>query len=407
MRILAVGDSFMPVRYFRTAFAALEAVHDVDYFQVDPARPFIPSSRSELRLKEFQGSPDELAEHMDGVEVLVVQGAPVTDAVLDASSVLRLVCCARGGPVNVDVEAVTARGLPLVNTPGKNAEAVADQTLAFLVMLARGFPKAQRFLDEGHQLKDNWEGAKFIGSDLRRHTLGLVGYGQRRAPRRSACARRSGCGSRVFDPYPRYRRPRGRRAGRRRSTSLLARADFVSLHARATPENANLIDAATFAKMKPGAYFVNTARETLVDEDALDAALASGGLAGAALDVVRTTAGQRAGTGCFATRTSSSRRTSAARRTRRCSQGGGDDRGRDRPLRRRRAARQRRQPNGGDRRMSDELLLAIDAGTGSCRAVLFDLDGHAGRDRPARVLACGASRRARLAGVRHGRRTGG
>src|SRR5206468_6674375 len=102
--------------------------------------PFTPTTPSDLTLKEFQGSPAELIEHMGGVDVLTVQGAPVTDAVLDASSELKLVGCARGGPVNIDVAAVTERGIPLVNTPGKNAEAVADQTLAFLVMLARGFP---------------------------------------------------------------------------------------------------------------------------------------------------------------------------------------------------------------------------------------------------------------------------
>ena len=159
MKILAVGDSYMPPRYFQQVFVSLEDAHDVEYFQVDYAeRAFTPESESEKKLKEYQGSPSELVERMQGVEVLVVQGAPVTDAVLDASDVLKLVCCARGGPVNVDVDAVTARALPLVNTPGKNAEAVADQTLAFLVMLARGFPKAQRFLDGGNQLKDNWEG---------------------------------------------------------------------------------------------------------------------------------------------------------------------------------------------------------------------------------------------------------
>jgi D-3-phosphoglycerate dehydrogenase / 2-oxoglutarate reductase len=287
VKILAVGDSYMLPRYFEEAFGDVEAAHEVEYFQVDAERPFTPATPSELKLREYQGAPAELVEHMAGVEVLVVQGAPVTDVVLAASDVLRLVCCARGGPVNVDVDAVTARGLPLVNTPGKNAEAVADQTLAFLIMLARGFPKAQRFLDEGNQLKDNWEGAKFMGSDLRRHTLGLVGYGN---VGHRVALRAVSFGMRViaFDPYLDFD-THDEVELVETLDDLLAQADFVSLHARATQENKNLFDAQRFAKMKPGSFFVNTARETLVDEDALDAALESGQVGGAALDVVYTT----------------------------------------------------------------------------------------------------------------------
>ena len=284
MKILAVGESYMPSRYFRQAFAALEADHEVNYLQIED-KTFTPTTPSELRLKEWLGVPSDLYPHMAGVEALVVQGAPVTDAVLDASAVLRFVGCARGGPVNVDVEAVSARGLPLVNTPGKNAEAVADQTLAFMIMVARGFPRAQRFLDEGHQLKDNWDGAQFTGSDLRRHTLGLVGYG---LIGHQVARRALAFGMRVvaYDPYtvidpadPVEQLPS--------LDKLLEISDFVSVHARATKDNVNLFDATTFAKMQAGSYFVNTARETLVDEEALDAALASGHLAGAALDVVR------------------------------------------------------------------------------------------------------------------------
>lgn len=285
MRILAVGDSYMPPHYFQKAFASLEADHKISYFQVDASRPFTPTSPSELRIKEYQGTPEEICAHMPGIEVLVIQGAPVTDQVLAASQDLLLVGCARGGPVNVDVEAVSACGLPLVNTPGKNAEAVADQTLAFLVMLSRGFPRAQRFLDEGHQLKDNWEGARFIGSDLRRHTLGLVGYGQvgHRVAHRALAF---GMAVLAYDPYLDVE-PHEEVERVHALDELLVRSDFVSLHARATRENENLFDAPTFAKMKAGSFFVNTARETLVDEDALDEALASGQLAGAALDVVR------------------------------------------------------------------------------------------------------------------------
>lgn len=283
MRILVAGDSYMPPRYFAQAFTELEAAHQIEYFQVDPSRPFRPETPSERGLREYQGSPAELVERMRLIEILVVQGAPVTDAVLDASRELRLVCCARGGPVNIDIEAATARGLPVVNTPGKNAEAVADLTLAFLVMLARGLPRAQRFIEEGYRLRDNWQGAQFVGNDLRRHVLGLIGYGQigRRVAER---ARAFGTTVIVYDPYVKLD---GSVEQVQTLHELLARSDFVSLHARATPENVNLIDEAALRAMKPGALLVNTARETLVDEAALDAALSSGQVAGAALDVLR------------------------------------------------------------------------------------------------------------------------
>jgi D-3-phosphoglycerate dehydrogenase / 2-oxoglutarate reductase len=288
MKILAVGDSYMPSGYFAEAFSDLEVAHAVQYLQVDATRQFEPTSPSELKVREYQGSPAELVEHMAGVEVLVVQGAPVTEEVLDAAAELRLICCARGGPVNVDIEAVSTRRLPLVGTPGKNADAVADLTLAFLVMLARGLPRAQRFLEEGNQLRDNWEGARFMGSDLRRHTLGIVGYGQvgRRVARR---ALPFGMTVIAYDPYVVVGAP-VRQVGS--LDELLALADFVSLHARATAENENLIDSAALTQMKPGAFLLNTARESLVDEDALDEAIASGQLAGAALDVVRRTSAQ-------------------------------------------------------------------------------------------------------------------
>jgi D-3-phosphoglycerate dehydrogenase len=275
----------MPVEHFRTAFAPLEAHHEIAYLQVDPEREF-KSTESAARLTEYQGSPAELAEHMAGVEVLVVQGAPVTQEVAEASSALKLVGCARGGPVNVDVAALTQLGLPLVNTPGKNADAVADLTVAFLVMLARGLPKAQRFLEAGHQLKDNWEGAKFMGSDLRGHVLGLVGYGRvaRLVARRAASF---GMGIVTYDPYVTVEDENVRQA--ESLDELLATADFVSLHMRASADTANLFDAETFSRMRRGAFLVNTARESLIDEDALDAVLADGWLAGAALDVIRTT----------------------------------------------------------------------------------------------------------------------
>jgi D-3-phosphoglycerate dehydrogenase / 2-oxoglutarate reductase len=280
VRILAVGDSYMPTRYFRDAFAPLHARHEVLYLDADEGTAYTPETASERKLSEYLGSPRSLAGHVDGVEVLAVQGAPVTAEVLAAGTELRLVACARGGPVNVDLDALGARGVPLVNTPGKNSEAVADLTLAFLIMLARGVPSAVRFLQDGRQVRDNWEGARFMGADLRDHTLGLVGYGQvgQRVAHR---ARAFGMTVIVYDPFVQA-------DGLEQTPTLcdlLAQSDFVSLHARATPDNERLIDETALRAMKPGAVLINTARESLVDEDALDAALASGHLGGAGLDV--------------------------------------------------------------------------------------------------------------------------
>lgn len=280
VKILAIGDSYMPTRYFRSAFAALESSHELIYVDADERSDYVPVTPSERKLSEYLGSPRTVAGAMDSVEVLVVQGAPVTEEVVAASSSLRLVGCARGGPVNIDVDALAARGITLVNTPGKNSEAVADLTLAFLVIIARGLPKAVRFLREGNQVKDNWEGARFMGTDLRGHILGLVGYGQV-GQRVAARARAFGMSVIVYDPFVEVE------DAEQVTTldELLGRADFVSLHARATAANRGLIDASALAAMKRGAFLVNTARESLIDEDALDAALASGRLGGAALDV--------------------------------------------------------------------------------------------------------------------------
>jgi len=291
MNILAVGDSFVPVEVFRKGFAELESAHHIEYMQLDESQPLVPATESERTIREYLGTPAEIAARIGGAEILAVHGAPVTDEVLAAGRRLRLVCCARGGPVNIDVKAASTRRLPVVNTPGKNAEAVADQTIAFMVMLARGFPRAQKFLLEGGRLGESaYEGARFQGHELGGHVLGLVGYGNvgRRVSRRAIAF---GMKVMVYDPFVRA----DDAVGVEQVSSLAALlevGDFVSLHVRASADTENLIGRAEFAAMRPGSYFINTARETLVDEAALESALASGHIAGAALDVVRPRRGE-------------------------------------------------------------------------------------------------------------------
>ena len=291
MRVLVVGDSYMPASVFAAAFAPLGGSVMLTELQIDRADAPPPRTESERGLREYAGDPADVAAAVAGHEVLVVHGAPVTAEVLDAAP-LRLVCCARGGPVNVDVAAATARGVPVAFAPGKNARAVAELTLAFALMLIRHAPAAaRRLLDGGPHANSAFEGREFIGREAAGVTLGLVGLGH--VGREVALrARPLGFTMLAYDPVQPAVVPVG--VDMVPFEDLLSRSDIVSVHARATPDNRHLFGAAAFARMPRGAFFINTARESLVDEDALRRALASGALAGAALDVAeRPPAGTR------------------------------------------------------------------------------------------------------------------
>ncbi len=212
--------------------------------------------------------------------LLVTEIETVDAAVLDALKDLRLVATARGGPVNVDLAGCAARGVPVVFTPARNADSVADFVFGALLSLARGLGAAERHLrDEGWQVDGELPYLHFRGPELAGRTLGLVGYGA--IGRRVAQRARDGFGMRVVfsDPYA---------EGGIALEEVLAVSDVVSLHCPRIPETRRLIDAAALARMRPDAYLVNTAGGGIVDEDALVDALWAGALAGAALDVFAT-----------------------------------------------------------------------------------------------------------------------
>ncbi len=287
VKILAVGDAFVPVAVFEAGLRNLMARHSARFVELEMDVPFEPVTPSEQAIEEYAGHPQQLADALIDEDILLVHAAPVTDAVLDASPNLKVVGVARGGPVNIDLATASDRGIAVITAPARNAESVADLTLAFLVMLARRVMTGLTYIREGGRMGDSaFEGAQFFGHELHGHTLGLVGcgnVGMRVASRAVAF----GMSIAVYDPYvsPVQLESRGMRV--MGLEELLASSDFVSLHARVTPETVNLFDIARFAQMKRGAFFINTAREQLVDEQALYSALVSGSLAGAALDVLR------------------------------------------------------------------------------------------------------------------------
>jgi len=291
VRVLVVGDAYMSAGIFVAALAGLGDSVAVTELQIDGTAAARPRTDSERALREYVGNPADIVGAVAGHEVLVTHGAPVTAEILDAAP-LRLVCCARGGPVNVDVAAASARGIPVTNAPGRNAKAVAELTVAFALMLIRGVPASARFLVNGGQHADSvYEGREFIGGEAASIRLGLVGLGN---VGREVAVRGRALGFTMlgYDPAPPGAIPPG--VTMVALDELLSRSDVISVHARATPGNRHLFGAAAFGRMRRGAFFINTARESLVDEDALARALASGALAGAALDVAeRRPAGDR------------------------------------------------------------------------------------------------------------------
>lgn len=230
-------------------------------------------------------SRDELIAHMRGVSLLIVEVEEVSAAVIAAARELRVIAACRAAPVNVDIVAATQRGIPVLATPGRNADSVADFCVGLMLALCRNICRGERHLrQEGWFVHgDEQPYFHFRGPEIAGKTLGIIGFG---AIGKAFARRARGLDMEVLvaDPYIRQEALDGL-ARLVSLETLLRESDVVSLHVPLNGETLGLLNAERLALMKPSAYLINTARAAVVDEDALFGALAAGRIAGAALDV--------------------------------------------------------------------------------------------------------------------------
>lgn len=225
-------------------------------------------------------SPEELASVIDQYDGVVVRGATkATAAAFEKVTRLKVIGRAGSGTDNIDKAAATKKGVVVMNTPGGNTVTTGEHAIALILALARQLPQANASMKEG-----KWEKNRFMGTELTDKVLGIVGLGNI-----GKIVAERGLGLRMvvigYDPY--VSREDAAKLGVELVSleELYERSDFISFHTPLTPETRDMVNAASISKMKKGVCIVNCARGALINEADLLAALESGHVRGAALDV--------------------------------------------------------------------------------------------------------------------------
>ncbi len=248
--------------------------------KVSPATLAVFAAEPGWEVLTHDNLPNGLAAALADADALVVRSAvQADDALMEHAPKLRVIGRAGVGVDNIDAEAATRRGIVVMNTPGANAVAVAELTLGLMLALARKLPAANASMHAG-----KWEKKSLQGVELRGKTLGILGLGRIGL---EVAKRARGFGMEIVgsDPFVSAAVARENGIVLLPLEEMFAKADYLTLHVGLTPQTAGVINAKTLATMKMGVRIINCARGELVDDAALVAALKSGQVGGAALDV--------------------------------------------------------------------------------------------------------------------------
>ncbi|MEZ5830549.1 MAG: 2-hydroxyacid dehydrogenase [Dongiaceae bacterium] len=286
-KIAVIGDQFMKASAFTDALAKVPGL-DANIRTLELPWPDQPMRHGYVDgglpgLREYLGEPDDIVRFIDGADILINHLAPITGDMLDRMPDLKMIAVSRGGPVNIDVAACRARNVKLVNTPGRNASAVAEFTIAAILCETRLIRAGHEALRQGIWRGDLYRFDK-IDAELSEMTVGIIGYGHI-GTKVVRLLKPFGCRILVDDPYvPISAEDRADGVEQVDLDTLLKESDVVSLHARVTEETKGFLAAPQFARMKQGAYFINTARGPMVNYDDLYQALKSRHVRGAMLE---------------------------------------------------------------------------------------------------------------------------
>lgn len=283
MKIVGIGDSLIPQQFIKAGFQPFEALgHEVATVQWDlgshEALQHI-NLMVELGGSEAYEVPQYILDAVCDADVIITQFCPITKAVINACPNLKIIGILRAGYENINVDYATEQGIVVYNTPGRNANAVADFTVGLLLTESRNIAKSHSNLKEGLWVRDYANEATV--PDMPYKTVGLVGFGE---IGRKVAQRLHGFEMNIitYDPYvndlPDY-------VTQVSLEELFRQSHFVSLHMRLTKETERMINKDTLSLMREDAYLINTARSGLVDEEALYEALSTKKIIGAALDV--------------------------------------------------------------------------------------------------------------------------
>lgn len=281
MKIYAIADALIDEKMVVAGLAPLAEDHELEIGS------WCTHSVEELQLinlkVEQDGAnaveiSDDIVEKIGQADVVLTQFCPIGRTAIEAASNLKIIGVLRGGTENVDHDAAKERGIAVVNTPGRNAQAVAEFTVGLILAETRNIARTHTAMRDGIWLKDFPNAGQIPEIDGR--TVGIVGAGEI-----GSLVMRflTGMGAKCqfYDPMV-DESPYGQKVDE--LAELVREADVLSLHARLSKETYHMISADLIRSMKPTAVFINTARSGLVDEEALIAALHDNSIMGAAID---------------------------------------------------------------------------------------------------------------------------